>query len=89
MRQKTLKVRTGGADLRLKAHKPGSAMGDEGQPSCAFAHPSCLPSQDFSRYIFRAGSTLVELTVTPLIPVPNQIIGYTRIQTLALPDKGS
>jgi len=31
---KTLKVRTGRADLRLKALQPKSAMGDEGQPSC-------------------------------------------------------
>ena len=33
-----------------------------GQPSCTFAHPSCLPSPDFSRYPFKAGSTLAKLT---------------------------
>ena len=36
--------------------------GDEGQPSFAFAHPSCLPSPYFSRYPFGAGSTLAELS---------------------------
>ena len=55
-------VLTGGADLRFLALQPGSAMGGWGQPSCAFAHPSCLPSPDFYRYPFRAGSTLANLT---------------------------
>ena len=56
-------VPTGGADLRFLALQPGSAMGGVGgQPSCACAHPSCLPSPDFSRYPFRAGSTLAKLT---------------------------
>ena len=55
-------VPTGGADLRFLALQPGSAMGGGGQPSCDFAHPSCLPSPDFSRYPFRAGSTLAKLT---------------------------
>ena len=36
--------------------------GGLGQPSCVFAHPSCLPSPDFSRYPFKAGSILAELT---------------------------
>ena len=57
-----LTVLTGGADLRFLALQPGSAMGVGGQPSCAFAHPSCLPSPDFSRYPIRAGSTLAKLT---------------------------
>ena len=53
-------VPTGGADLCFLALQPVSAMGR--QPSFAFAHLSCLPSPDFSRYSFRAGSTLAELT---------------------------
>ena len=53
-------VPTSSADIRFLALQPGSAMG--GQPSYALAHPSCLPSPHFSRYPFRAGLTLAELT---------------------------
>ena len=56
-------VRTGGADLRFLALQPGSAMGGWGPAILCFSpHPSCLPSPDFSRYPFRAGSTLAKLT---------------------------
>ena len=48
-------VPTCGADLCFSALQLGSAMGPVGQPSYAFAHPSCLPSPYFSRYPFRAG----------------------------------
>ena len=57
-------VPTGGADFRFLGLEPGSAMegGPGDQPSCAFAHPSCLPSPNFPKYPFRAGSTLAKLT---------------------------
>ena len=55
-------VHTGGADLRFLALQPGSAMGGWGPAILCFRTPFLLPSPDFSRYPFRAGSTLAKLT---------------------------
>ena len=54
-------VPTGGPDLRFLALQPGSAMGGWGLTILCFLTPFLLTSPDFSRYPFRAGSTLAEL----------------------------
>lgn len=55
-------VPSGRADLRFLTLQPGSGVGVWGQAILAFTHPSYSRSPFFSRYPFRTGSTLAELT---------------------------
>ena len=55
-------IPTGIADLSSMTLQQGNSMGGWGQPSCALAHSSFLPSPCLSRHLFRAGSTPAELT---------------------------
>lgn len=55
-------VPSGRADLRFLTLQPGSGVGVWGQAILDFTHPSYSRSPFFSRYPFRTGSTLAELT---------------------------
>jgi len=55
-------ILAGGADLCFMFLSQAVQCEVGNQLSFAFTKPPCLPSSDFSRYLFRAGSTLAELT---------------------------